>query len=72
MVTVEGLDKFDEIATFVTRRYVSACQAYWRLAEFDIVKMEPPVTQMTIHLLNQQVVVFSPNPRPNTPRVASA
>eukprot|EP00956_Cyclotella_meneghiniana_P038178 scaffold149794_cov40-Cyclotella_meneghiniana.AAC.3 len=63
MVTVEGLDKFDEIATFVTRRYVSACQAYWRLAEFDIVKMEPPVTQMPIHLPNQQVVVFSPDQR---------
>eukprot|EP00956_Cyclotella_meneghiniana_P009871 scaffold13641_cov42-Cyclotella_meneghiniana.AAC.15 len=25
--------------------------------------MEPPVTQMTIHLPNQQVVVFSPDPR---------
>lgn len=61
MVTVEGLDRADEIHYYASRRYVSACQAYWRSAEFDIVKMQPPVMQLPIHLPNQQIVVFSPN-----------
>lgn len=61
MVTIESLDSADEIECYVTRRYLSACQSYWRTAEFDIVKMEPPVTQMPIHLPGQQIVVYSPN-----------
>jgi hypothetical protein len=61
MVTIESLDNADEIECYVTRRYLSACQSYWRTAEFDIVKMGPPVTQMPIHLPGQQIVVYSPN-----------
>jgi hypothetical protein len=56
MVTIESLDRSaDEIECYVTRRYLSACQSYWRTAEFDNVKMEPPVTQMPIHLPGQQM-----------------
>ena len=65
MVTVEGLDKADEITYYATRRYLSACQGYWRIAEFDIVKMEPPVAQLPIHLPGQQVVVYNPNQNQN-------
>ncbi|KAL7481391.1 hypothetical protein ACHAW6_009557 [Cyclotella cf. meneghiniana] len=61
MVTVEGLDKADEIFYYITRRYISACQGYWRSAKFDIVKMEPPVIRLPIHLPGQQIVLYSPN-----------
>ena len=31
-ITVEGLDPFDEVNKFSTRRYLSSCYSYWRIA----------------------------------------
>ncbi len=60
MVTIEGLNEADEIAMYATRRYISACQAYWRIAEFEIVKMIPSVVQLALHLPGQQPVRYEP------------
>merc|ERR1712197_30407 len=60
MVTVEGISEFDEIELYSTRRYISACQAYFRFAEFPIVTIYPSVEQLTVHLQGQQAVRYPP------------
>lgn len=61
MLTVEVLDKADEIPYYTTKISIIACQGYWRSAEFNFVKMEPPVIQLTIHLPGHHSVVYSPD-----------
>ena len=43
LVTIEGQNELDEISLYRTRRYISSCQGYWRLAEFGIICMVPSV-----------------------------
>ena len=40
LVTVEGVNQNDEIVKFSLQRYVSACDAYWRIAEFEVMKIK--------------------------------
>ena len=40
---------------------MSSSYCYWRIAEFDIVQIKPPVLQLNIHLLDQQSIVYQPN-----------
>ena len=58
LITIEGLNEDDEITTYATRRYISACQAYWRFIEFDIKRMVPSVQQLTVHLPGHQAVRY--------------
>ena len=60
-ITVEGLEPNDEIQKFSTQRYLSSCYSYWRLIEFEQVKMKPNVYQLPVHLENQQTVIYNPN-----------
>ena len=60
LVSVEGLDECDEIALYVVRRYISSCQAYWRLAGFDIINVDPSVLQLNIHMPDEQYVLYEP------------
>ena len=60
LVSVEGLDQCNEIALYVTRRYISSCQAYWRFAEFDVLQLVPSILQLNIHLPNAQYVMYEP------------
>ena len=60
LVSVEGLNQFDETALYATRRYISSCQAYWRFAEFDVIDLEPSVLQLNIHLPDEQYVMYEP------------
>ncbi len=50
MVTVEGINGADEVQKYVITLYISACQAYWRIAEFNLVQMKPSVSMLTVHL----------------------
>ena len=50
----------DEVARFQNARYVSASEAYWRLYEFRIAEMYPPVSKLPLHLENEQTVYFQP------------
>lgn len=49
----------DEIQTFLNCRYVSACEALWRINEFDIHYRRPLVKRLSYHLERQQNVLFN-------------
>ncbi|XP_061352378.1 uncharacterized protein LOC133297280 [Gastrolobium bilobum] len=42
-------------------RYVSACEAAWRIFGFDIHSRYPPVQRLTFHLPNEKNIIFSDN-----------
>ncbi|XP_057249904.1 uncharacterized protein LOC130591037 [Beta vulgaris subsp. vulgaris] len=50
----------DEIQQFQTGRWVSPCEAAWRIFSFDLFEMYPPVLPLQIHLPNAQTVQFKP------------
>ncbi|XP_019149758.1 PREDICTED: uncharacterized protein LOC109146546 [Ipomoea nil] len=49
----------DEISMFYDCRYISLCEASWRLFGFDIQLRTPSVERLSFHLPNQQSVVFA-------------
>ncbi|XP_019195820.1 PREDICTED: uncharacterized protein LOC109189662 [Ipomoea nil] len=49
----------DEINMFYDCRYISPCEAAWRLFGFDIQLRTPAVERLSFHLPNQQSVVFA-------------
>ena len=57
---------FDEIGQYMTGRYISSCEAAWRLNGFDIHQHNPTVQQLVVHLENGMRCYFDPNnPRVN-------
>ncbi|KAI9107797.1 hypothetical protein K1719_021133 [Acacia pycnantha] len=50
---------FDEISHYLNCRYVSSCEASWRIFGFDIHHRQPPVERLSFHLHEQQAVYFS-------------
>jgi hypothetical protein len=48
----------DEIARYVQARYVSPCEAVWRLFEFPTHQEFPPVQHLAVHLQGEQTVYF--------------
>ncbi|CAH9141764.1 unnamed protein product [Cuscuta epithymum] len=48
----------DEIKLYYDCRYLSSCEAAWRLFAFDINYREPSVERLTFHLPNEQHVIF--------------
>lgn len=51
----------DEIADYYSCRYISACEASWRLFGFEIQYRFPPVERLSFHLQNEQPVVYGGN-----------
>ncbi|KAF7838994.1 uncharacterized protein G2W53_007476 [Senna tora] len=51
-------DNVDEIKMYYECRYISACEAAWRIFGFDINFREPSVERLPFHLPDQQGVVF--------------
>ncbi|KAF7812511.1 helicase-like protein [Senna tora] len=51
----------DEIKTYLDCRYISPCEAVWRIFGFDINFHEPSVDHLPFHLPDQQGVVFPDN-----------
>ncbi|CAH1445086.1 unnamed protein product [Lactuca virosa] len=51
----------DEIGEFYNCRYISACEACWRLFGYDIHYRTPSVERLSFHLEHKQPVVFKPN-----------
>ncbi|XP_061341690.1 uncharacterized protein LOC133288015 [Gastrolobium bilobum] len=51
----------DEIKIFYDCRYVSACEAAWRIFGFDIHSRYPPVQRLPFHLPNEKNIIFSDN-----------
>ena len=51
----------DEIKLYLDARYVSSCEANWRLYFFEVQDHEPSVLRLAIHLPQQQPVVLHPS-----------
>jgi len=51
----------DEIQTYCDCRYISACEAVWRIYMFDIHYRTPSVERLSFHLENQQMVIYEDN-----------
>ncbi|XP_019200247.1 PREDICTED: uncharacterized protein LOC109193874 [Ipomoea nil] len=49
----------DEINMYYDCRYISPCEAVWRLFGFDIQLQAPSVERLSFHLPNQQSVIFA-------------
>ncbi|XP_028799355.1 uncharacterized protein LOC114754711 [Neltuma alba] len=49
----------DEIKQYYNCRYISACEASWRMFGFDVHHHFPPVERLSFHLPNQQYVIYS-------------
>ncbi|MCH79969.1 ATP-dependent DNA helicase PIF1, partial [Trifolium medium] len=49
----------DEIKRYYDCRYLSPCEAAWRIFKFDIHQKFPAVIRLSIHLENQQIVKFN-------------
>ncbi|XP_076945432.1 uncharacterized protein LOC143616503 [Bidens hawaiensis] len=49
----------DEVKAFYDCRYLSACEAAWRIFSFDVHYRFPSVTRLPFHLPGQQTVVFA-------------
>ncbi|XP_028801370.1 uncharacterized protein LOC114756588 [Neltuma alba] len=50
---------FDEIQQYYNFRYISACEAAWRIFAFEIHHRYPAVERLSFHLPNQQYVIYS-------------
>jgi hypothetical protein len=46
---------------------VSALEAAWRLLSFSLHREQPNVVRLAVHLPDQQMVVFNPDPSPHNP-----
>jgi len=51
----------DEITNYLDGRYVSASESAWRILKFPMSGQYPATTRLSIHLENQQAVVFKEN-----------
>ncbi|KAL8621837.1 hypothetical protein ACOMHN_046041 [Nucella lapillus] len=49
----------NEVAEYLTDRYISTTEAVWRILRFPIHKRQPTVERLAIHLENGQQVVFN-------------
>jgi hypothetical protein len=48
----------DEVKTYYDCRYLSACEAVWRIFVFDVNYREPSVERLSFHLEDEQSVIF--------------
>jgi PIF1-like helicase/Helitron helicase-like domain at N-terminus len=51
----------DEIREHLDARYVSACEACWRIFGFTLHHHYPPVQRLQLHLKNRQYITFDPD-----------
>ncbi|XP_074321416.1 uncharacterized protein LOC141657922 [Silene latifolia] len=60
---VDGVEtrSVDEIQQFQSGRWVSPCEAAWRIFGFDLFEIQPPVMPLQVHLPNMQTLCLRPN-----------
>ena len=56
-----GNECYDEIKMYYDCRYLSACEAVWRIFSFDINYREPSVERLNFHLEGEEPIVFEEN-----------
>ena len=49
----------NEVTTYQTKQYVSSPEAFWRIFQYDMVKINPPVMKLLVHLEGEQNVVYN-------------
>ncbi|XP_075475631.1 uncharacterized protein LOC142507875 [Primulina tabacum] len=49
----------DEVNMYYDCRYISPCEAAWRIFGFEIQYRDPPVERLSFHLPNEQNIIFS-------------
>ncbi|XP_058784626.1 uncharacterized protein LOC131659455 [Vicia villosa] len=54
----DNAELIDEIKMYYDCRYLSACEASWRIFSFDINYREPSVERLSFHLEDEQCVIF--------------
>ena len=54
-------ESIDEIGEYLDSRYVSACEASWRIFGFTLHQHYPAVQRLQLHLSNQQYITFNPD-----------
>ncbi|KAK9665592.1 hypothetical protein RND81_14G122000 [Saponaria officinalis] len=54
-------NQVDEIQRYYDCRYISPCEAIWRIFGFDIHYRTPPVERLSFHLPDEQSVFFNDN-----------
>ena len=54
----ESERSIDEITQYYDCRYISACEATWRIFAFPINHREPGVERLSFHLPDEQTIVF--------------
>ena len=54
----ENQNERNEVQDFINARYISASEAFWRLYEFQIHGISPPVDKLPLHLPGEQSVLF--------------
>uniref|UniRef100_A0A1J3JG54 Helitron helicase-like domain-containing protein n=1 Tax=Noccaea caerulescens TaxID=107243 RepID=A0A1J3JG54_NOCCA len=52
-------DEVDEIKNFLDCRFLSACEAIWRIFGYDIHYSRPAVQRLTLHLEDQQPLIYN-------------
>lgn len=57
---VEEGAPIDEIQDYINSRYLSACEAHWRICAFNLHERSPAVKALAIHLEDANVVIFDP------------
>ena len=57
-VTNENNEGQDEIQEYLDARYVSACEASWRIFQFSLHHQYPAVQRLQLHLPDEQYVVY--------------
>ncbi|WOH08104.1 hypothetical protein DCAR_0727541 [Daucus carota subsp. sativus] len=55
---IETTDERDEIKAYLDCRYISACEACWRIFQFSINYRYPPVERLPFHLPGEHTVIF--------------
>ena len=57
------INDVDEIKSYLDCRYISTCEACWRIYQFDIHYRNPAVEQLSFHLQDEHTVTFTNNKR---------
>ncbi|XP_047949388.1 uncharacterized protein LOC125195255 [Salvia hispanica] len=56
---VDGVERnLDEVKLYYDCRYVSSCEAAWRIFGFEIQYKDPSVERLSFHLPNEQHIIF--------------
>ncbi|XP_021766704.1 uncharacterized protein LOC110731181 [Chenopodium quinoa] len=62
-ISAEDRNSGDEIAQFQSGRWVSPCEAAWRIFGFDLFEMHPPVLPLSVHIPDMNIVCVRPYER---------